>query len=63
LDAPAGAITEISPTIPRYWDWEDELDYEFELDSDVERRIRQLVIENGLDDDLPDDWEIADLTL
>lgn len=63
LDAPAGAITEISPTIPRYWDWEDELEYEFELDSDVERRIRQLVIENGLDDDLPDDWEIADLTL
>lgn len=63
LDAPAGAVTEFTPTIPRYWDWHDEFDYEFQLDDDVEQRIRDLVIEDGIDDDLPDDWEIADLTL
>ena len=63
LDAPAGAVSDFAPTIPRYWEWQDDLDYEFELDSDVERRIRQLVTEHGIDDDLPSDWEIADLTL
>ena len=38
-------------------------DYEFELDDDVEQRIRSLVAEEGIDDDLPSDWEIDDLTL
>jgi predicted nucleic acid-binding Zn-ribbon protein len=63
LDAPAGAVSDFEPTIPRYWEWQEELDYEFELDDDVEQRIRQLVAEHGIDDDLPSDWEIADLTL
>jgi len=63
LDAPAGAVSDFTPTIPRYWEWQDEFDYRFELDSDVEQRIRQLVAEHGIDDDLPSDWEIADLTL
>ena len=63
LDAPAGAVSDFEPTIPRYWDWQEELDYEFELEDGVEQRIRQIVAENGLDSDLPDDWEISDLTL
>lgn len=63
LDAPAGAVSDFSPTIPRYWDWDEELDYQFELDDDIEQRIRSLVTEEGIDDDLPSDWEIADLTL
>lgn len=63
LDAPAGAVSDFSPTIPRYWDWEAELDYQFELDADVEQRIRELVAEEGIDNDLPPDWEIEDLTI
>ena len=63
LDAPAGAVSDFSPTIPRYWDWNDEEDYQFELDDDVEQRIRNLVAEEGIDDGLPSDWEIDDLTL
>lgn len=63
LDAPAGAVSDFTPTIPRYWDWEAELDYEFTLHEDAEQRIRELVTEEGIDDDLPSDWEISDLTL
>ena len=63
LDAPAGAVSDFSPTIPRYWDWNQEVDSQFELDDDVEQRIRSLVAEEGIDDDLPSDWEIDDLTL
>jgi hypothetical protein len=63
LDAPAGAVSDFSPTIPRYWDWDEEVDYEFELDDDVEQRIRSLVTEEGIDDDLSSDWAIDDLTL
>jgi len=63
LDAPAGAVSDFEPTIPRYWDWQTELDYEFELDDEVEQRIRDIVAEQGIDADLPDDWEIADLII
>lgn len=63
LDAPAGAASDFDPTIPRYWEWQKELDYGFELDGDVEQRIRQFITENEIDDDLPSDWEIDDLTL
>jgi hypothetical protein len=51
------------PRRPRYWDWPTELDYEFELDPDVERRIRALVTERGLDDGLPTQWTLRDLGL
>ncbi len=63
LDAPAGAASGYSPTIPRYWDWEKQLDYQFELDDDVEQRIRNIVTTNGLDEELPSDWDVDDLTL
>lgn len=63
LDAPAGAVSEFSPTIPRYWEWQEEFDSEFRLDDDVEQRIRKLVSDEGLDNELSGDWEIADLTL
>lgn len=46
---------------PRYWEWREQLDYAFELDETVERRIRDLVVETGVDADLPDDWELRDL--
>ena len=49
--------------MPRYWEWQEELNYECELDDNVEQPIRQLVAEHGIDDGLPSDWEIAELTL
>jgi hypothetical protein len=63
LDAPAGAVSDFDPTIPRYWEWQKELDYEFALDEDVETRIRDMVAKQGVGDGLSSDWEIADLTL
>lgn len=63
LDAAAGAASDHSPMIPRYWDWEVELGYSFELDDTVEQRLRALVVETGLEKDLPSDWEFADLLL
>jgi hypothetical protein len=63
LDAPAGAVSNFTPTIPRYWEWQEELNYGFELEDDVEQRIRQLVREHGFDTDLPTGWVIADLNL
>jgi hypothetical protein len=63
LDAPAGAVSEFTPTSPRYWDWQEELNYELELDEGVETQIRDIVVEQGIDDDLPTNWAIAELTL
>jgi len=63
LDAPAGAASDFWPTMPRYWDWHEELGYTFELDEGIEQRLRELVIEEGIDTDLPDEWEIEDLTI
>lgn len=64
LDAPAGAASgQFWPTMPRYWDWHDDLAFDFGLEDDIEHRIRNLVREEGLEDDLPQDWEITDLTL
>jgi len=54
-------IDDYWPSTPRYWDWHDTLDYTFELDETVERRIRDLVAETGFDADLPDDWTFRDL--
>lgn len=64
LDAPAGAASDYFwPTMPRYWDWHDDLGFDFALEDDVEHRIRNLVREEGLENDLPQDWDITDLTL
>ena len=64
LDAPAGvASDEFWPTIPRYWDWHEEVPIEAGLDESVERRVRELVTDHGLDADLPPEWTIADLTI
>jgi predicted nucleic acid-binding Zn-ribbon protein len=64
LDAPAGAASDhFWPTSPRYWDWHNDLAFDFELEDDVEHRIRSLVREEDLENDLPRDWEITDLTL
>ncbi|GAA0451968.1 hypothetical protein MUK72_16210 (plasmid) [Halococcus dombrowskii] len=64
LDAPAGAVSDhYWPTMPRYWDWHDDLAVDFELEDDVEQRIRNLVREESLENDLPQDWELTDLML
>jgi len=63
LDAPAGAVSDFWPTMPRYWDWHEELEYTFELDGEGEQRLRDLVVEGGLDAELYDGWEIEDLTI
>jgi len=63
LDAPAGATRDGAPTVPRYWDWQDEPESTFDLDADVEARIRDLGAETGIDAALPDEWAITDLTL
>lgn len=51
------------PNLPRYWDWREEYDYTFAWDPTVEERIRDLVRETGVVDDLPDDWSFQDLAL
>jgi len=63
LDAPAGAVSDFEPTVPRYWEWQEKLDYEFVLNEGVETRIREIVAEQGVSDELCSDWKIADLTL
>ena len=55
------ASDELWPTVPRYWEFHDALDFEFELDAAVEQRVRDLVTVKGLDADLPDNWELDDL--
>lgn len=49
------------PTTPRSWDWRAQFEYAFELGETVERRIRDLAVETGVDADLPDDWTSRDL--
>ena len=64
LDASTGlASDKFWPTIPRGWDWHEELPIEAGLNESVERRIRDLVRVEGLDEDLPLDWTIANLTI
>lgn len=64
LDASAGAASDnFWPTSPRYWDWHDDLGSAFEFDDNVEHRIRDLVKEEGLENDLPQNWQLTDLTL
>lgn len=64
LDAIGGADSDdLWPSIPRYWDWHDDLDYSLDWDADVEQRIRNLVAESGVEADLPDEWTFEDLML
>jgi hypothetical protein len=51
------------PTVPRYWDWKDAADISFEWESDIVTQIRDLVVETGRAQDLPDDWSFQDLTV
>jgi len=51
----------LGPHVPPYWEWEDEFDYSFELDAEVKQRIRELVHETGVAEDLPADWTLQDL--
>ena len=61
-----GAVADLErdflrPHAPIYWEWEDEIDYSFDLDPDVKQRIRQLARETGVVEDLPADWTLSDL--
>jgi len=61
-----GAVADLKqdfagPHVPVYWEFEDEYDYAFELDPQVEQRIRDLAQETGFTDDLPDDWSLHEL--
>lgn len=51
----------LKPHAPIYWEWEDEIDYSFDLDPDIKQRIRQLARETGVAEDLPADWTLPDL--
>jgi len=51
------------PQIPRYWDWHDHDAFAFEWDPDVKERIRDLVRDTGIDEDLPADWTFQDLAV
>jgi len=63
LDAPAGAVSDITPTMPRYWEWENVVGAAVEFEDDIEHRLREMVQSAGLDATLPEDWSMADLTL
>jgi hypothetical protein len=61
-----GAVADLKqdfagPHVPVYWEFEDEYDYAFELDPEVEKRIRNLAQETGVTEDLPDDWRLHEL--
>lgn len=51
----------LGPHVPPYWDWEEEFEYSFDLDPEVKQRIRDLVHETEIADDLPADWTLPDL--
>lgn len=51
----------LGPHVPPYWDWEEEFEYSFDLDPEVKQRIRDLVHETGIADDLPADWTLPNL--
>ena len=62
FDAVAGPDSdEFWPTVPRYWDWHEELNYAFEWDDEVKERIRDLAEETGVAADFADDWTFQDL--
>lgn len=63
FDAAAGAASEFTPTMPRYWDWQDELGRSFEMADDVRSRVRTLVVEAGIWADSPGEWELTDLMI
>jgi hypothetical protein len=58
-DVDGGAAPE--EYLPRFWDWRSEFDYRFQWAPATRRRVRQLVVDRGLDEELPDDWALADL--
>lgn len=54
---------ESSPTIPRYWDWTEELDYRFEWNETVRIRLRRAIEDEDFPKRLPEDWTFSDLEL
>lgn len=51
------------PAAPRYWDWDENVEIVFEWDEAVVSRIRDLVVEVGVERDLPDEWSLSDLAV
>jgi hypothetical protein len=54
-------LDKFGPHVPVYWEWEEEVDYSFELDPEVKQQIRDLAHKTGITDDLPDNWALHDL--
>lgn len=52
---------EATPTIPRYWDWTEQLDYRFEWDEPVRTRVRKAIEDEGFHERLPEDWMFSDM--
>jgi len=63
LASVAGPATGRDRTPPRYWDWRAEYDYVFSWDPEVQERVRKLARETGVAEELPPEWEIADLAI
>ncbi|MFB6201404.1 MAG: hypothetical protein ABEI98_05275 [Halorhabdus sp.] len=64
LDCVAGPDSdEYWPQIPRYWDWHNHDAFAFEWDPEVEERIRTLVHDTEVDEELPTDWTFQDLAV
>jgi hypothetical protein len=60
LDAVVGPDVGRDPAVPRYWDRREYGDA-FAWDPEVKARVRELVRETGVADDLPEEWTLADL--
>lgn len=63
LSAPARAASGHVPITPRYWQWQHELNYTFELDWETKKEIRKIVEDVDLDAKLNREWDIVDLLL
>lgn len=64
LDCVAGPDSdEYWSQIPRGWDWHDHDAFAFGWDPEVKERIRDLVQDTGVDEELPPDWTFQDLAV
>lgn len=64
FDSVYGPATEDHwPTSPRYWDWPAELEYSFELGDGIRARLRDLIEEFQVDEELPEDYSLKDLAI
>lgn len=51
----------VGPHVPMYWEFETEFEYAFELQPEVEQRIRELARQTGVAETLPENWQLHEL--